>query len=515
MYMNVECFYDDIQHKWDLHSTILKDYILVNISVGLTRNKEMIKDLEALYNTDKLKYYDAYKNSSCINHDIMIQGSLNQQIHARRMLGILLIAEKDKALRNKVVNLLRKYYYLVYRAVKKCSNKELIKKYFDMDVVEISTEKRLEGAVYLYFVMYCYTKKVDYNHVAFIVNDIKNYCLYSPMTTDIDKEVEKNYKEIENIKAIIKENCGEFYNYKDILYCENENVMDVDGIIENIFMINKIDITQFFDESEKLDIDNIILACIKCGNKNLKLKDIIQAVVNGIYIQSFINEYKKSRDIYFKNSQETLYFKLNALEKKIDALENENKEMKMELESLRGEKQAFDKTLNNEINKLNKIHNSEIFDVKKEFRVLENDLEMERKYRQELNSLREYMFEVKNEYVPIKSDKTLDYYIKDKNILIIGGSKYWRMSFKERYSSIRTLNGFNENFDISILKNVDYVFFYTGLMSHSTYNKAMRVIRVNQIKFGYIGKTNIDLVEEEIIEELKKCDIGRKANLSD
>lgn len=515
MYTNVECFYDDIEDKWDLHSNILKDYILVNISVGLTRSKEMIKDVEDLYNTDKLKYYDAYRFSSCINHDIMCQGSLTQEIHARKMLGILLIAEKDKTLRNKVIKLLRKYYYLIYRAVKKCSNKEIIKRYLDMDVVEISTEKRLDGAVYLYFVMYCYTKKVDYNHISFIVNDIKNYCLYSPMTTDIHKEIDNNYKEIQDIKSLVKEHYGEFSNYKDILYCENDEVMDVDGIIENIFMINKIDITQFFDESEEINIDNIILACIKCGNKDLKTKDIMQGLVNGIYIQSFINEYKKARGTYYKNSQETLYFKLDTLEKKVNALESEHKEMKAEIDSLRSEKEAFDKTLSNEINKLNKVHNSEIFDVKKDMRILEHELDREKEYRAELNSLREYMFQVKNEYVPIKSDKDLDYYIKDKNILIIGGSKYWRMKFKEKYEQIRTLNGFNENFDTSILKNVDYVFFYTGLMSHSTYNKAMKIIRINQIKFGYIGKTNMDLVEEEIIEELKKCDIGRKANSSD
>ncbi|MFT8315310.1 MAG: hypothetical protein ABF633_13845 [Clostridium sp.] len=515
MYMNVECFYDDIEDKWNLHSNILKDYILVNISVGLTRNKEMRNDIERLYKADKLKYYDAYRNSTCIDNVIMSQGSLEQEIHARRMLGVLLVAEKDKSLRNEIIKLLRKHYYLIYRAVKKCSNKELITKYLGMDIVDISTEKRLDGAVYLYFVMYCYTKKIDYNHISFIINDIKNYSMYSPMTTNIDKEVEDNYREIQDIKSLVKETYGEFLNYNDILRSENDDVIDIDGIIENIFMINKIDITQFFDKSQDVNIDNIILACIKGNDKKLKLKDIIQAVINGIYVQSFINEYKKSRDIYFKNSQETLYFKLHSLEKKVNSLESENKEMEMEIKSLKNEKAVFDKTLNSEINKLNKNHNSEIFEIKKDIRILQDQLDREREYRYELNNLREYMFQVKNEYIPIKSDKTLDHYIKDKNILIIGGSKYWRMRFKEKYNEIRTLNGFNENFDISILKSVDYVFFYTGLMSHSTYNKAMKVIRINQIKFGYIGKTNIDLVEEEIIEELKKCDIGGKANLSD
>ena len=37
---------------------------------------------------------------------------------------------------------------------------------------------------------------------------------------------------------------------------------------------------------------------------------------------------------------------------------------------------------------------------------------------------------------------------------------------------------------------------------------AMSFIRTNQIKFGYIGKTNIDLVEEEIIDELEKSSLN-------
>lgn len=39
-------------------------------------------------------------------------------------------------------------------------------------------------------------------------------------------------------------------------------------------------------------------------------------------------------------------------------------------------------------------------------------------------------------------------------------------------------------------------------MNHSTYYKAINFIRTNNLNFGYIGKTNIDLVEQEIIEEL-------------
>ena len=135
---------------------------------------------------------------------------------------------------------------------------------------------------------------------------------------------------------------------------------------------------------------------------------------------------------------------------------------------------------------------------------LENQLYEEKKQKGELNALRKYIFEINNDYFPKVSPKTLGSYISNKKLLIIGGNKDWRRKFREKYPEIRTLHGFNENFDISVLTGVDFIFFYTGFMNHATYYKAMNFIRSHEIKFSYIGKTNMELVEEEIIEELEK-----------
>lgn len=513
--MNVENFYDNIGQNWDLHSDILRDYIFANISVGLVRTQEMKNDIDRLYVVDKLRYYDAAKNSTCMNHVIMLQGSLEQEIYARKVLGILLIAEEEYVLRSKVIKLLRKYYPLVYRSVKKLNNRELIGEYLRMDDLTMRTERRLHSAIYLYLVRYCSSKEVDRDYIFSVMNDIKNYELSSPMTTNIDKELEYHKSEIQKIKLLIEKEYGKLYGYKDVLNTDNNDVDDIGCVLKNLFMINKIDVDQIFDDFEALNIDSIILSYIKCGYKKLEPNIILQALVNGIFMQSMINEYKKSRRLYFENNQETVYFKLHSLEEKLKSVENENKEITTKMASLQQEKMLFDETLNNEINKLNKAHKSEIVHMEKIIKKLEKQLEEEERYRNELNILREYIFEAKNEYVPNNSDKTLDYYIANKRILIIGGAKDWRRKFKEKYPEIQTLNGFNDNFETSILNNVDCIFFYTGFMSHSTYNRAMKFIRTNQVKFGYIGKTNIDLVEEEIIEELKKCKIGRRLNLSD
>jgi hypothetical protein len=513
--MNVESFSYNIGQSRNIHSHILRDFIFVNISIGLVRTEEMMKDVERLYLLDKLKYYNATINSTCIDHIIMLQGSLEQEIYARKLLGILVVAEEDYFLRNKVIKLLRKYYPIVYRSVKKLNNKELMIKHLKMDEVAQRTERRLDAAVYLYLVIHCSPSQVDQAYIISIINDIKNYESNSPMTTNIDEELEKNKNKIQEIKALVEKEYGKLHDYKDVLNTHNEKVDDIGAILENLFMINKIEINQIFNNSYPIDINKIILSYIKGGYRKQEKNLILQAIVNGIFIQYMINEYKKSKKLYFQDNQETLYFKIHSLEERNNILENENTDMKKKLELFYEQKASFDETLKNQINKLNKSHKTEIIQMAKINEKLRKQLEEEEKYRNELNILREYMFEVKNNYAPSDPNKTLENYITNKRILIIGGAKAWRRKVKERYAEISTLNGFNDNFEINALSSVDYIFFYTGFMSHSTYNRAMSYIRTNGLKFGYIGKTNIDLVEEEIIEELQKIEIGRRLNLSD
>ncbi|MEL7596805.1 MAG: hypothetical protein AAGU01_01245 [Clostridiaceae bacterium] len=505
--MNIESFSKTLGEKWNVSYNILMNYILTNISVGLVRNNQLKKDINKLYLLDKLKYYNATLNSTCTNHIIMTQGTLHEEIYGRKALGILLIAETDPNLRNTVISLLRKYYPEVYNAVKKLDKKYLVEKYLKMDETTRKIESRVDACIYFYFGIYRSADAIDQGFFKSIIDDMKNFEFYNPIKADINKELEIHKSQIKEIKALIKRKYGKINNYKDVLNSDKEELSELGLILQNLFIINKIDINNLFYNSFFLNIDEIILSYIKFDDKNLDSKLIVHTLVNGIFIKSLIDEYKRSKNLYFENNQETLFFKIDTLEKKLDIIENENKELKLNLNSLKHEKDIFNETLNNSIAKLDKSHRSEINNLQTRIKELEIQLSEERRSREELNSLREYIFKVNNNYVPNYSDKTLEDYIANKKLLIIGGSKDWRRKFRDRYPQIKTLTGFNENFEISILKDCDFIFFYTGFMNHATYNKAMTFIRVNQIKFGYIGKTNIELVEEEIIEELKKYDI--------
>jgi hypothetical protein len=510
MYMNIENFSKAISKGWKVNAENLKDYILANISVGLVKNNEMKKDINKLFEQHRLVYYNAAINSSTINHIIMKQGTLDQEIEARKVLGILIVAEEDYNLRSAVIKLLRKYYPVIFNSVKKRDKNRLKEKYSQMDYLSREVEARIDATVYFYFAIYRSAEIVDQGFIISIINDMRSFELTNPIVADIDKELESHKSEIQDIKALIKREYGKLSNYKDILNSADEQILDLSIILENMFIINKLDINHIFSSSQFLNIDKIILAYIKSGKKTIDTKEIIQIIVYGIFLQSFINEYKDSRMLYFKNSQENLYYELNNLETKFSLVEEEKNEVKLKFHSLEEEKKLFDESLSTQINKLNKLHKLQTNELENKIKELENQLAEEQTYRSELNTLREFVFQVNNEYIPPTSEKSLEEYLKDIKLIIIGGSREWRRRFREKYPNIRSLNGFNDGFDTNVLTTSDYVFFYTGYMSHSTYNKAMTVIRNNNIRFGYIGKTNMELVEEEIIDEMKKLSIIRR-----
>ncbi|MCB2293355.1 hypothetical protein LGK95_07455 [Clostridium algoriphilum] len=506
--LTIESFSRMIGETWNVSPNILENYILANVSIAMIRNSEIKKDINRLYLLDEIKYYEAIKMSSCTNHVIMTQGTLQQEIEGRKALGILLIAEKDYNLRSTVIKLLRKSYSVVFNAVKKHDKKELTKRYLQMDEITRKTEARIEAAVYFYFGIYRSVEEVDQGFFKSIIDDIKIFEFYDPMTRDITKELEVHKLEIQEIKATLKREYGKINSFKDILNSDIHHIEELGGILENMFIINKFDINHLFSDSNFLNIDEILLAYIKRGNKISDPKVIIESVVNGIFIKSLINEYKKTRDLYFESNQQTLLIKVTSLEKNLNTVKEANKSISTKLNTFNQQNTNFEENLNNQINKLNKTHNSQVVEMQNKINNLEKQLSEEKKYRNELNVLREYVFKVNNDYIPSTSANTLADYIGNNKIIIIGGAKEWRRKFRGKYPELRSLHGFNENFDFSVLANYDYVFFYSGYMNHATYYKAMSFIRNNQIKFGYIGKTNMDLVEQEIIDELEKSSLN-------
>lgn len=502
--MTIESFSKVISEKWNIADDMIKNYILSNISLSLIRNEEMKRAIDKIYNKDKCRYYNAVKKSDCRDHTIIIQGTLEQEIYARMVLGILLEAEIDNGLRNKIIKLLRKYYPIVYNSVKKHDKTQLKNKYMKMDITTRNVEAKFDAAIYLYFTVYFSSEKADQGFIISILNDIEDFEFRNIINQNIESELKVYKDKIQEIKISMKRNYGQVTNYKDILKHRSEAIRNFGEYLEDLLLSNKLNVNHIFQESKFISTDKIILSYVRTQSKNMNSELLVPSIISGIFMQSLINEYKKSRSIYFKDSGEVLNNELDSLKEKFNYIENENRNLKMQVENLKNEKVLYDRNLTNELNKLNREHQQEIKALEDKIEVLESNLRSEKKRRIEIENLREYELNANNDLQNWDLSINLQKYIGLKKIIIIGGDKEWRRKFRMKYPQIRTLNGFNDNFDISILLSCDYIFFYTKYMNHSTFYKAMNFIKLNKCKFGYIGRTNMDLVEQEIGEQINK-----------
>lgn len=501
--MNVTYFSEIICKQWDINSNILVDYIFSNLSFGIAKNKEIRKEVDKIYNSDQMKYYNAIIDSPCANHVVIKQGTLENELYARKVLGIFLVSEGDNLVRNKIIKLLKKYYPIVYNTVRKLDKDKLKNKYLKMDMITRNIEAKFDAAIYLYLAVYTSSEKVDHGFVTSILSDVEEFEFRSLINQNVEVELERYKLQIQEIKSLIKREYGTISNYKDIITNKNIDISDLGSFFEDLFATNQIDINHIFIDNNFVNIDKIILSYYR-ATKDKNPEKIVSSIISGIFIQMLINEYKATRKSYVENSNEPLTYELKDIEHKLSLLDNENNELKSKLKELNDEIKNNEKKLTYEINNLNNLHKQELNKMESRIKELENKLKEEENLRTEIEALREYELSIIEENNSEDLNINLYEHIQNKKIIIIGGDKEWRRRFRIKYPEIRTLNGFNENFDISILNNCDYIFFYTKYMNHSTFHKAMSYIKINKCEFGYIGKTNINLVEKEIIDNIRK-----------
>lgn len=502
---NLQLLSDMFSKEFNVSHNIFKDYIISFSAIGLTENENARNDINNIYVQNKFRYYEIAKNSTAYNHFSIKMGTLEHEIYSKKALGILLSAEEDEILMNKVLKLIRKYYKDVYNAV--CFNKiNFIEELKNND--EKYNEKMVSSILALYVFVMAYINKegkIIIDLLRFAMNFFIKYEKSIPMATNIEMEMELDRAYINDIKSIIYNNLGEFKSFIDLLYRSDKN-KDMQSIVENLCIINKLDINNLFSDQKYIDIDKVALSYIKTKGKSIDSDLIKQSMIYGSFIQSLINEYKRARDLYFQNSEENLLIELEALKEKNNSLKSQNEEYEKKIKEHTKAIKSFDDRLDKELKNENKINQLEISNLRKEINNLNNQLLEEEKYKQELIQLRQFIFNLSNNNLPREEKINLEEVIGNKKVVIVGGSVDWRKKLKEKYPIFTVIDGFNENFDINIFNNAYVVFFYTGFMNHATYYKIINYIRNKDIYIRYIGKTNVDLVEKEMINEMHKLE---------
>ena len=154
---------------------------------------------------------------------------------------------------------------------------------------------------------------------------------------------------------------------------------------------------------------------------------------------------------------------MEALTKKIRALEEENKRLRQ------NEHNAY----------------REARELQKKLEKLEADSELD---RMELYNLREIVFnldQAENE-TQQENDAVAFPYTSKKKIVIVGGHDSWLREIKPKLPDVRYISR-HENPDLQIIRNADVVWFQTNAMSHNLYERIIGETRARKIRTEYFN----------------------------
>ena len=127
-------------------------------------------------------------------------------------------------------------------------------------------------------------------------------------------------------------------------------------------------------------------------------------------------------------------------------------------------------------------------------------------YMKELITLRNYVYSLSQESPVIEESKLEDMknVIAKKRIIIIGGHINWINKMKKEFPNWRFLDAnISRTNDGKLVEGADIVYFFTDHLRHGTYGKFVKLVRENQIPFGYLHFVNIETLIRQVFENLE------------
>lgn len=445
---------------------------------ALGSNKTIHKDIDNLYQRYKYEFYKAAKESEWYEHPIFKEGSLLQEEYCKKVLGILTADIDDDMVYQDFMKLIQKGFRWTY---------EYVNKRFSVDVDEYTRAftKKYHGATddkgigieqhfcILLFLALNMQKKVIENevHQRFVS------LLYTRLQhSEGDEKIRMSYDGLkpEDIKRVQK--------LKQELFKKYGGIRNFDELLDKHFDGSKRDMYTFLFDFEHLssvsifqdvkfterDIDEILcLYTIVREDVELDVDDALQFLIPGLYIKYLLKAYKQVKEMYFRNNKEIMFIELEGTEKELQRTKEKLKSTQRSL--LEAEK----------------IHGL----LEKENLRLKAELAEAQRNREELNSLREFLFSLdRQEEYP---DEDIDFEkLKQFKAVVIGGHERWQQRMKEYLPNFIFIHPDQLNFDIRLLDGIDIVFVCPNYLNHSMYYKLMAAIEGKDIKIVYINQQN-------------------------
>lgn len=232
-----------------------------------------------------------------------------------------------------------------------------------------------------------------------------------------------------------------------------------------------------------------------------------------LIFQNYANLYNDAKKFYFKNNNETQTIEIRSLEKRVQEEQQKREECEKYIETLERrlqsihleQKRAIKATTEN-LERIVRIKQARIVELEKKLEIASENVE-------ELAKLREFVFESKEKFEPVEYKKSLGEVIEGKKIVVIGGTDSWRNKIQNKYPQVVTYSGVTKSVDPDVVAGADFVFLMTGYMAHTVYDKIIERMRKEHILFDYIGRTNSELLEQEMLEKIYTAEKRGEWNL--
>ena len=91
---------------------------LMYIAEGISFFDRIVADFTELYRQEKLRFYNAAKNYRYYNNKYITSGTLQRETNIRRILGVIICAEEDQELLQKISKILANRCFDLYKLVK-------------------------------------------------------------------------------------------------------------------------------------------------------------------------------------------------------------------------------------------------------------------------------------------------------------------------------------------------------------------------------------------------------------
>lgn len=469
---------------------------------SLSKNKKITRSINKLYDTYKFDAYKLAKKHWMYNSPFLNSGSLSQDILKRKILGLLSLKESseeyEKEITEELLKILKQgfpYTYSYVERVYKVDFEDYLIKFKNKFTKDKMITKQYMGIddtiVILPYIANLLNVDIIENDTTLEIMDV--------FKLRIDFRLGENSSKISlnTVPDLLKEKVNKLAVKLKSVDAFPRNVFDIkSNCIENPWEfipdfedISIIDIAEEYTLSEK-EVKELVLAYLvthvngfnvpkeelnkKITNINidqLDIQEVNKYIYGAVYYRLLFKAYKDVKDIYFKNNKETLYIDFIQMQKQLEEKDNEIKR----------------------IDKLNETGQELINKQQKEIDRLKKELKDAKKYKNELNGLREMIFSMEQEE-EIKIEEKIDS-LSDKGIFI-GGHDSLQTKLKERLPNFTFISTEQLNFDVKILNSYDKIYIYTSYLSHALYYKIVE--NINSQKLIYIEHTNTDKILEKI-----------------